>query len=242
MSISAIDNNIKIWNINNLECLVNIPNINQDGFLYSSCILNDNKNYYIISSNQNLYNLESIKIFDFKGNKIKEINESKDSVFCIDAFYDNTLSKGYIVTGNNGYIKSYDFSENKLYHKYFEGNGNDHKNIIIYNQNETIQLIEGGFDGFIRIWNFHTPLLINKIKNVDKSPIISLCLWDKNYLFIGSEDAKIKLIDLNRGKIIKTLLGHNKLIINIKTIIHPKYGKCLISQGWQHDQIKLWSK
>ena len=241
MSISAIDNNIKIWNINNLECLVNIRNINQDGFLYSSCILNDNNKAYIVTSNQNIFNLESIKIFDFNGNKIKEINDSNDSVFCIDSFYDIKYSKSYIVTGNNGYIKSYDFNENKLYHKYMEGNNNDHKNIIIYNRNDIIKLIEGGFDGYVRIWNFHSPLLINKIKSTDNSPIISLCLWDKNFLFIGSEDAKIKLVDLNRRKIIKTLLGHNKLIINIQIINLPKYGKSIISQGWQHDQIKLWS-
>ena len=44
MSISGEDNNIKLWNIQRWECLVNIENINLDGDLDSACFLrNDNK-------------------------------------------------------------------------------------------------------------------------------------------------------------------------------------------------------
>ena len=44
LSISCNDNNIKIWNINNLECLLNLTNIYKTGYLYSACFLNDNNN------------------------------------------------------------------------------------------------------------------------------------------------------------------------------------------------------
>ena len=43
LSISALDNNIKLWNANNLECLVNIKNIYNEGFLYSASLLINNK-------------------------------------------------------------------------------------------------------------------------------------------------------------------------------------------------------
>ena len=32
MSVSAIDNNLKLWNIKNWECILNLENINKKGF------------------------------------------------------------------------------------------------------------------------------------------------------------------------------------------------------------------
>jgi len=40
--------------------------------------------------------------------------------------------------------------------------------------------------------------------------------------------------------IIKSLIGHNNEVITIKKIIHPLFGECMISQGLEKDQIKLW--
>ena len=59
------------------------------------------------------------------------------------------------------------------------------------------------------------------------------------YLLAGCYN-DIKLIDLNKNTIIKTFEGHKKLITCIKKVIHPKYGECLISQGYKNDQLKLW--
>ena len=66
ISISPDDNNIRLWNVNNWECLTNITNINESGILYSACFLNDNNKSYILTSNFNRDgNPEPIKIFDF---------------------------------------------------------------------------------------------------------------------------------------------------------------------------------
>ena len=35
---------------------------------------------------------ESIKVFDFNGKKIKEMNDSKDNTVFIDSYYDNKIS------------------------------------------------------------------------------------------------------------------------------------------------------
>ena len=240
LSLSAIDNNIKLWNINNLECLLNIKNVNEDGFLYSACILNNNNEIYIVTSNENLFNTESIKVFNLHGKKIKEISNSKDSTLFMDIYYNNILSKNYIITGNNGYIKSYDYDQDKIYHKYCdEITDNYHKTFVINIVEETIKLVESSYDGYIRIWDFSSGILLNKIK-VTNSAIFGTCLWNNKYLLIGSEDKTIKLIELKNGKIIKNLIGHINKVISIKKIIHPTYGDILISQGWQNDQIKLW--
>lgn len=57
--------------------------------------------------------------------------------------------------------------------------------------------------------------------------ISGCCLWNNRYLFVGCSCKMIKLIDLNKKKIIKTITKYikNTFVNNIKRIIHPKYGK-----------------
>ena len=239
MSISLDDNNIRIWDICNWECILNIQNINSDGYLYSACFLYDKGKIYIVTSNFNLLNTpELIKIFDFNGHKINEIEESNEITYIISNYYDNNLSKNYIITGNLGFVKSYDFKKRKLYHKYCDKDNGTHLSALINKRNNIVELIESCFDGNIRIWNFHSGQLLNKIK-INKW-LTSICIWNNNNLFIGCYDKSIKLIDLKNEKIIKSLDGHNDWVLTIKEINHPKYGKCLISQGRRKDQIKMW--
>ena len=73
MSISSSDFNLKLWNIKNYECLLNIKTINVKGHLLLGCFLNDNNNTYIISYNSMTPYNELIRVFDLNGNKIKDI-------------------------------------------------------------------------------------------------------------------------------------------------------------------------
>ena len=80
---------------------------------------------------------------------------------------------------------------------------------------------------------------MDKIK-IEEASIKKICLWNFKYLFIGSNGNMIKILDLNKRKIVKNLIGHNNNISNIQKIYHPLYGNCIVSQGWFKDQIKLW--
>ena len=246
MSVSSEDNNIKLWNANNWECFVNIENINYVGWLYSACFLNEKGQIYIITSNRNKQGKsEPIRIFDFNGYIIKEISNSNEQTYFIDTYYDNILCKNYIISGNVGYVKSYDYNKNELYYKYndFDDNSNSysHFSIIIRNNKEVIELIESCFDGNIRIWNFHSGLLLNKIKLSDEG-LRGICLWNDNYLFVGCDDKTIKLLEINNILIVDNLTGHNNEVITVKKIIHPQLGECLISQNGGESQIKIWIK
>ena len=238
-----MNNNIKLWNIKNFECLLNIVNINNMGRLCSACFLNNNNNnqIYILTSNGNdqPINYEPIKIYDLNGNKIKEINNSNENTYFIDTYYDNNLSKYYIITGNDGYIKSYDYNNNKLYHKYLDNDNSSHINIIINDNNKNIKLIESSSFGDIRIWNFHSGKLLKKLK-ISNYCLFDICLWDNEHIFVGCQDRTIKLIDINNNLIIKNLISHDKEVCTIKKFNHPKYGMCLISQGLKENNIKLW--
>ena len=62
-------------------------------------------------------------------------------------------------------------------------------------------------------------------------------------LFVGSENGRIKPINLNTKKYYKELkrdlIGLNYGVSTIKKINPPQYGECLISQS--ANQITLWS-
>ena len=244
MSVSCLDNNIKLWDANVWECILNFNKVNDIGMIYSACfIFDENQEYkYIVTSNYVLFfNSGPIKIFDFNGTKIKEINDSEKDVYFIDTYYDQKSSINYIISGNNDSVYSYDFINNKLYNKYDDNANKGHRNIIIKEYRNVVNLIESCEDGNIRIWNFNTAILLNKIK-VNDNPLNGICLWEENYLFVGCRENPIKLVDLNNVKIIISLKGHYSNISTIKKINHPLYGKCLLSQGWLKDQIKIWKE
>ena len=251
ISIVGIKNNIKVWDALDWECIANIKDIYREGNIYSAILLNNFKdnNIFIITSNCTLFkNSQPLKIYDLKGNFIKEIPDSNGKTFFLDLFNDIRHSKIYIISVNKEFVKSFDFSSNECYKKYDDKSqekkinfdGYFYSSVVNYfDDNNMIQLIVSGDDGFIRIWDFHEGNLIKKIET-DKNCIFSLCLWNENYLFASSEDAKIKLIDLKAEVIIKELKGHNKMVCSLKKIIHKKLGECLVSQGFRKDQILIW--
>ena len=224
-----------------MENLLNLKNTNVSGWIFSACFLNNNNHNFILTNNIDLDICESIKFYDFKGNKIKEINESNEITYFIDSYYALKLSNNYIITGNKGFAKSYDYNSNGIFHKYNDNNDKKYEfdNVIIINKEKLIQIIASSRDGNIRIWNFHTGILLNKIK-INNCKLYGICLWNREYLFVGCDDKNIKLIDLNKGIVIKDLNGHNKSVATIKKIIHPLYGECLLSQNMDNSQIKLW--
>ena len=234
----SYDNNIKLWNVNQWECLCDFNDVNKSGYSLSACFLKDNNEYYIITSHYS-DNSELLKVYDINGKKIKEINNSGDDTSFIDIYYDEKLAKNYILTGNIGYVSSYDYNDNKLYHRYSENDLEDHCSIIMNIKEDIVKMIESCGDGSIRIWNFHSGELLNKIV-VTKKRLFGMCLWNEKYLFVGCEDKTIKLIELKSGDIINNLIGDNKIVLTIKKLFHPKFGRCLLSQGNKDNQIKIW--
>ena len=239
ISISLSDNNLKLWNINNFECLINLENINKSGRLFSACLMSENNAIYIITSCA-YGNNESIKIFNMESNKIKELNDSTENVYYIDTYYDNILLKNYVIVGNNNWIKSYDYNNNKIYNKYNDNSNNRHCSLIIKSNDDKIKLIDSCFDGNIRIWDFHSGKLLNKIRVCD-SWIIGICLWDNDYLCVGCGDKSMKIINLKKNLIDANLKCFKNKVLCIKKLNHPQLGECLISQGYEKEQIKLFA-
>ena len=214
LSISGFDSNIKLWNINTLDCLLNIKSAYKNGIMFSACFLYNDKQLYIVSCNDYYPDKPGpIKIFDLKGKKTKEIKNSKERTFFIDIYYDIKFDNNYILVGNKNYVKSYDYLNNKLYHKYCDNSLTFHNCIIISNGNNDniIKLIESSNDGNIRIWNFHSGELIKKIEilsDKEQFALYGMCLLRNEYLFVGCNDNTVRLVEMNNGKNTSILYGH----------------------------------
>ena len=239
ISISSEDNNIKLWNINNLECLLNLSNIYEEGFINSACFLEDyNNNIYIITSNFNFNSFQAIKVFDFKGNKIKEIKESNDKTYIIISYFDDITNKNYIVTGNMGFIKSFDFQENVMYNKYNDNSNKPHFSLIFYKEEKIMKLIDSCCDGKIRIWNFHSAELMNIIDFYVK--INNISLLKNKYIFISCYDYTIRLLNLKD----ETVEEYEKIdqdIFSLYAIDHYTGRNFLITQGLDKDPIFIYN-
>ena len=254
ISISYDNNNIKLWNVNNFTCILNLDNINESGrYLSLACFLNDKNQIYIITGNRNLGSDNSIKIFDLKGKMVKQIKDLYMSVGYIDIYYDDKQSKIFILIANEDKVISYYYNQNKIYQIYEDEEYNKrlmgisievkyHNFLTINKRDNKEELIELCNNGNIRIWNFHTGLILNDIilYSICNCGGCSLCFWEKDYLFVGCTDKTIKLLRLKDDNIIQSVKGHNNRVICMKRVNHPKYGEVLASQGLEDDVIKLW--
>ena len=236
VSLSSDDNCIKLWNIKNWECLLELKGINIYCSLFSACLICENNENYIITTNLNSF-CGALKVYDFDGNIVKEIKNSKGSKRIIINYYDNNSNKNYIISGFKGYLKSFDFKENKLYHKYKIKCDNGWINSLIVNdKGKIIKIIESNENNLLKVWDFHSGELIDVLYLYGGS--IGLCLWDNKYLLVGCRDT-IQLIDMIKGKRIKCFYESNGEILCIKKFVHPIYGECFIAKS-SDGRIRLY--
>lgn len=241
------ERNIKLWELINFSCIISIEKAHRQSFIFSLCILPFRNNNFILSSSGS--DFENVRVWDFNGNKIQEINNSKERTAYIDTFHSLKDDIYYIIIANYGNIKSFIFGANELY-KIYQDNSeekNDHTNFIIYDKGKEINkiiLIDSCFDGFIRLWDFHNGKLLKKIKCCKApSKLRNICLSGQNqYLFIACDNENnIKIIDLSQKKIITCIKVKLNELLSIKIIKHNLYGNCMLVKGFLSNNIQLWT-
>ena len=241
LSISDKNKNIKIWEVKTFSCILNLENVYFDGFLFSSCFLIEEiiKKSYIITIN---FSNEPIKIFNFKGAIVKSIDNREDHTYIVDSYYNSFQKRYYIITGNENFIISYNFEDGKIYNKYCDYSSASclHMFFEITLKDTEASLIETDLLGFVRIWNFDTGSMIKKYLVGKDLKLRGICLWSEKYIFVGANDKKVKLIDLNNGKVLDELKC-NEIPCTIKKINSYKFGECLLFMGKSYNgQIKMW--
>ena len=243
LSLSSGDNNIKIWNLKNWECIINLKNIYEIGSVLSACFLiNEKFDYnYIVACNFFMWNIKLIDISS-KTEKNIEIENNISTNLFIDTYYDKEQDKYYIITGNNWNVNSYDLKQKILYRTYETSRATNHKTACVLKDNKNIEKIFFPCnEGYLLIFNFHTGEMINKIIcGNDDDNLVGFCFWNENYIFTGGKNKILKLVDINKGQLIKEFKEHKRIICSMKTIEHSSFGKILITHGLDN-KIKLWT-
>ena len=237
---TSLYSQIKLWNLKNCECLLNIEGIYKRLaiYIYSSCFLENNNYIYIITSNF-AWRSGPLKAFDLNGKLIKELNDSNEETIYIENYYDNKLSTNFILSCNRGFIKSYDFKNNQLFKKYNAYNEwSLYKDFTLNTKGEITKLIGSNWVGIISIWNFHTGELLEKFVIYKlKFSLHGICLLNDEILIVGFNN-NLNIININQKNIIKKFNGYQNDSTIIEKISHPNYGDCLLSGC--NSKIILW--
>ena len=225
---------IKLWKVRTLECFIEIKEPNEN-ILISACLFEDKKQYLIAMA----HDIRNLKVFDMNGKKIKEFPKSERYGKFFGSYFDKKTSKNYLLYCGIGFLESYDYNKGKLFNKYGPNTENNYSydHFVIYDNGIKTRLIAAYSKGMIRIFNFNSAELLSEI-GIEKN-FSTLCLWNNNYLFIANEKCSIKLMDIEKEKIIKTFPKESENVIFIKMFQHPFYGKCILSQH-KDETIKLW--
>ena len=270
VEISMERNNIKLWNANIWELILNI-NYNIGNFylnINSICFLKYKNNIYLVASCVNLPNTQLIHIYDLKGNKVKEINDTKSKSYYVDTFYDNKFSKSYIIIATNDDIRAIDYEKNKIFKKYISIEGKS-KVINIKLTDKQKQILHINDDNFrikqeIPLKGPPERIIIKEYSNITKlfaaenDGFVRIWNFHDGNLLSKINISKSKAFDIclwddeylfaGHGGGVKLVdLKNNKIIKNfdekgearkIVTIDYHKFGKCLIIENF--NGIFLW--
>ena len=214
---------ILIFNFNTLECLFSL-NI----YGYAACLFFDNNKIYCYTHT----NFSTDKFIDLKEMKSKEF-PSKGTYFC-DSYYNDNKGESYLILGKEHSIKSYICCSGNLqfYHEFSEGIEVHPTSALIKKEREITKLFDASYDGYIRIWNFHTGELLSKILIHKNSKILGFDLLDDKYIIYGSTKNILEIFDIETKKFIKRVEGFSFMnptcikVINIPNVAQYLISKC----------------
>ena len=160
-TISGEDNNLKLWDVETWECLIDI-NANQFGIMFSACFLYDDieKQNFLVSSNCTGNNY--IQVFDFKGKKIKDVPYHEESEKHSDDEEDN-----FHIDNNNESNDNINFGNNSEDNDIHNENNNNEFNNSENNNEEKSDDENNDINPYNNNFNNNEEIQDNKSRNSD---------------------------------------------------------------------------
>ena len=240
------DKLINIWDLSNNFNLKLPLKLNYD-YIYSSILIFDNKNDYIITSTLKNANFaeDYTKIFFFDNGKfIRNIpNTNLNKTYYLLEWNNPNNMKCYIIEFCVGKIIINKLNEEEKYGQLnsnyrFERELSYYRGCLTENNEKLISLSEGGF---IHIWNLLNISLINTI-TINNGKINSLLKWSDKFIIVSNKsNNSFYVIDIQTTRIVSKVSKDIKNFIkSFKKIIHPILGHCMITCNHAH-HIQLWT-
>ena len=238
LSMSSQDMNIKVWNMI-MECIYNIKATYKNENLSDSCFLNFNNHIFILTSNSGTdKSSEPVKIYDLEETKEKELENSRDFTKKLEVYYDENNT--YIITANQGYMKSYTFNENRIYRFY---RINKRKEFFLFyedisiNANKELTILMGINLTEIHFFNFHNGDFL-KIIEIKNSLDFEYFNYKKRKVILNLTDTIISNLE---NDLDFDFDNYNKYYsLFEQRVDSPKYGECFLSSDI--NKIILWIK
>jgi WD40 repeat protein len=234
MCLTSEENSIRVWDLTKLnEPICYLRKISPMGKVHSACFLQENNIVYICIGTET----KKIQVFDLNGKKTKEFEGIPEQINFIDTYQDN--GNVYIVTGCNGYTRSFDYNKKKVFQKYYDKDSKNVVSVIVYKDNNVIKLVESeNHYGIIRIYLFNEGTLLKKIEIKNKTN--GICLLNEKVLLVGCDDGKIRFVDMEQGTITRELNIHKAQVSTIQKI-NFSGGNFLFSQAF-NENIAKWDE
>jgi len=178
---------------------------------------------------------------DYK-ESVNNINKHSSFVNCLINF--NYNEKTLIASGSDdATIKIWETDEkNKLKLIYTLVGHEDCVNTLCFIFN-TSQLISGGDDFKILIWDINNGKLIKKFEGHEASVLCLTNIPDEKLLISGGDDFKLKIWNESTGKLLKAFMAHDagvmcSVLISEKTSYYKE--NTLFATGSDDKTIKIW--
>jgi WD40 repeat protein len=99
------------------------------------------------------------------------------------------------------------------------------------------KIVTASRDGYVKIWDFYSGMLIDKISATNKAGVLSVCYDErKNLLYFGAADRKIYVYNTKKKSLVHSFLAHQGGIIYLSLMDE---GNTLVSKSTEGD-MKFW--
>lgn len=216
------------------------------GYIQSCLLVFPNKltnNYVITSTNgKDYFSLTDVYILgDYK--VINSFKNSDYSIYFLLSWYNKKYDRYYIIQLGEQKISINNLLSEEIYFESGKiGENEEFLSGFIYNNDDDDLLCSCTANGNIYILSLYHEKFIKKI-NVNNSKLHDIVDWNKKYFLVTDvENNSIKVIDLEKSRVITSYKYHNEKakIRFIKKINSSEYGESLISSD-DDDNIILWT-
>ena len=219
LASGSLDNTIKIWNIENGECIRTLTG--HSNWVISVELISQNR-----LASGSLDN--TIKIWNIdNGECIRTLTGHRNFVSSVELISQNRLASGSL----DKTIKIWNIDNGECF-RTLTGHINCVSSVEIISPN---RLASGSADKTIKIWNIDNGECIQTLTG-HINCILSVELISPNRLASGSRDNTIKIWNIDNGECIRTLTGHKEIVLSVE-LISPNR---LASGSWDNT-IKIWN-
>lgn len=221
------DNTIKIWDIDSGDCLKTITTESKESCTLHTVAFSPDGETIIFAGN-------SAEIFewDLKENKLKRIlKQHEKSIYCLH--YSNDGKKILSCSGDTN-IFIWDQESGTVLHTLA-----NHDAAVQYAKFnfDCSKIVSGSKDGTIRIWDALTAQELQKFEASSSIHSVDFCIDDKRVAGCG-EDRTIYIVDVDNGKLLQSLKGHESNILSVK--FSPD-GENVASGGGADRSVRIWN-